>query len=237
MDGAYAGRNYLSVKRTGYRGVVGTPEVKKNTNVTVHEKKTGSKVSAKAPAVRTSVRDTYRVTSATRAVSAPVRKAQTPAERAVKPKGFVYVEHSGFAGTFKDAFCTKRVKTKEKSCFDKIVLVLLFAVLMFFVAGSYCEYYEAFKTTNEIRAEISECREEQAKLLVAIEERNNNLNIEEYAVNNLGMVKSDKLTTYYINISEKDVVNISVNDENASATNGVLLSGFKSVMSNFADEN
>ena len=70
---------------------------------------------------------------------------------------------------------------------------------------------------------------------MAIEERNNALDIEGYAENVLGMVKSDKLTTFYINISDKDVVNIDINEEGEGAANGVLLSGFKSVMSNFAD--
>lgn len=235
MDSAYRGRNYLSVKRTPYRGVAGVSEVKKNTAVKVSEKK-NPPVNAKTAAVRTNVRDTYRVTSAQNKHSVPVsRKVPVVTKSPEKAKGFVYVEHSGFAGTFKDAFCTKRVKSKEKSCFDKIVLVLLFAVLMFFVAGSYCEYYEAFKTTNQIKTEIAECRDEQAKLLVAIEERNNALDIEGYAENVLGMVKSDKLTTFYINISDKDVVNIDINEEGEGAANGVLLSGFKSVMSNFAD--
>lgn len=234
MDGVYRGRDYLSVKRTPYRATVKAPETKKHTAVAVPEKKTVSKKSS-APAVRTNVRDTYRVTSSVN--KAAVGRASAVTKSPEKVKGFVYVEHSGFAGTFRDAFCTKRVQSKEKSCFDKIVLVLLFAVLMFFVAGSYCEYYEAFKTTNQIRSEIAECREEQAKLLVAIEERNNALDIEGYAENVLGMVKSDKLTTYYINISDKDVVSIDVNEDKDTATNGVLLSGFKSVMSNFADKN
>ena len=51
------------------------------------------------------------------------------------------------------------------------------------------------------------------------------------------MVKSDKLTKHYVNISEKDVVNINVTEENTAAGGGVLLSGFKSVMSNLLGEN
>ncbi len=237
MDSAYAKRDYLSVKRTGYRGTPASYERKKNSAVPVTEKKSVSASSAvKSSPVRVGVRDTYRVS--TKAVSSsPAKKSSVTGKEIGMAKGFIYVEHSGFTGTVRDVFCTKRVKSKEKSCFDKIVLTLLFAVLMFFVAGSYCEYYDAFKSTNEIRTSISECREEQAKLLVAIEERNNRLAIDEYAVNNLGMVKSDKLTTHYVSISEEDIVSITVDDESNTVTNGVLLSGFKSVMSNFTNKN
>lgn len=235
MDGGYAERNYLNVRRTKYTGMMTGYERKKHNAKEVSEKKTVEGLPSKSAPVRLGVQDKYRMSSRV----ATVVPEETKATSAGKGKsvGFVYVEHSGFAGTFKDAFRTKRVKSEEKSCFDKIVLVLLFAVLMFFVAGSYCEYYESFKEAKEIKSQIAECREEQSKLLVAIEERNNRINLEEYAVNNLGMVKSDKLTKHYVNISEKDVVNINVTEENTAAGGGVLLSGFKSVMSNLLGEN
>lgn len=257
MDSAFARRDYLNVKRTGYKGKPASYERKVNSAVPMTVKKSSSvkgadsmntvipaKVSAptangksvRNSPVRVGVRDTYRVASKTTAVP-DARKSSVSVKKQEKAKGFVYIEHCGVAGTFRDAFFTKRVKTNEKSCFDKIVLTLLFAVLMFFVAGSYCEYYDEFKLTNEMRAGISECREEQAKLLVAIEERNDRLELEEYAVNTLGMVKSDKLTTHYVNISEQDIVNIKSAEENEAVTNGVLLSGFKSVMSNFTAKN
>ncbi len=257
MDSACARRDYLSVKRTGYRGVPASYERKMRSVLPSTEKKSApvkssadtrvalpSKssvpVSRVAPmkhsSVRVDVKDTYKVTTRPSA-SVPAVRKPLPAKKEEKAKGFVYVEHCGVAGTLRDAFCTKRVKTKEKSCFDKIVLTLLFAVLLFFVAGSYCEYYEEFKSTNDIRTQISECREEQAKLLVAIEERNSKLGVEDYAINTLGMVKSDKLTTHYVNISDQDVVNIKATEENKAVTNGVLLSGFKSIMSNFTAKN
>ena len=262
MDSACAGRDYLSVKRTGYKGmpapyekrISGARPMSGKRSVaaksSVPARRTEAKpavpakstvpaargASAKSSPVRVDVKDTYRVTAKT-PVRAKTAGSIAPSRKEEKAKGYVYVEHCGIAGTLRDAFCTKRVKTKEKSCFDKIVLTFMFAVLMFFVAGSYCEYYDEFKSTNEIRSGISECREEQAKLLVAIEERNNRLGVEEYAVNTLGMVKSDKLTIHYVNISEQDVVSIKTTEENEAVTNGVLLSGFKSVMSNFTAKN
>ncbi len=262
MDSAYTGRDYLSVKRTGYRGmpapyekrVSGAAPASRKGSVasksSVPERRTDAKpaytsknavpavrgASVKSSPIRVDVKDTYRVTTKAPARAKTSRSPDT-LRKEEKAKGFVYVEHCGIAGTFRDAFCTKRVKNGEKSCFDKIVLTFMFAVLMFFVAGSYCEYYDEFKSTNEIKAGISECREEQAKLLVAIEERNSRLGVEEYAVDTLGMVKSDKLTIHYVNISEQDVVSIKTAEENEAVTNGVLLSGFKSVMSNFTAKN
>ena len=235
MDGGYAERNYLSVKRTKYTGMMNGYERKKHNSKEVSEKKNIEDLTTRTAPVRIGVQDKYRVSQ--RTSTAATKKSRDVSAEKGKHSGFVYVEHSGFTGTFRDAFCTKRVKSAEKSCFDKIVLVLLFAVLMFFVAGSYCEYYESFKEAKEIKSQIAECREEQSKLLVAIEERNNRMNLEEYAVNNLGMVKSDKLTKHYVNISEKDVVSITVTEEDTTAGTGVLLSGFKSVISNFLGEN
>ncbi|MBR3995578.1 MAG: hypothetical protein IKI97_09900 [Clostridia bacterium] len=229
MNGGYVERNYLNIKRTSYSATNIGYERKRRTTVNnpqneIHENNAERLVSA-----RVSAKDKYKASSR---VGTAVANGNTTQVTSAEKKGFVYVEHSGFAGTFRDAFCTKRVKSTEKSCFDKIVLVLLFAVLLFFVAGSYCEYYEAFKATKDIRSEISECRDERAKLLVALEERNNRVNIDEYAVNVLGMVKPDKLTKQYVNISEKDIVNITVTEEDENVSGGVLLSGFKSVISN-----
>ena len=239
MDNGYAERNLLGVVRTRYTGAGSYGKNKKASTAAVRKKNKAEKVSTspKTVAQCASVREKYRISSSYGVMPRTASGEGTAVRTKNKAKGFVYVEHSGFAGTFRDVFCTRRVKSTEKSCFDKIVLVLLFAVLMFFVAGSYCEYYEAFRKSREIELQIDECREEQAKLLVAIEERNNSLDIDGYAVNTLGMVKSDKLTKHFISISEKDVVNITVNEEQDSASGGVLLSGFKSVVSNIIGEN
>ena len=229
MDNGYAARNVLNVRKMKYTGVNSAPVVNKHPVV----KNASQKVSApKTVSECAGVKEKYRMSARTTTMSSSgTLSSARNGER--KEKGFVYVEHSGFAGTLKDAFCTKRVKTSEKSCFDKVVLVLVFAVLMFFVAGSYCEYYETFNESKEISSQIAEYREEKAKLLVAIEERNNKVGVEEYAVNKLGMVKEDKLTKHYINLSEKDTVTVTVNEQNESVSGGVLLSGFKDVLSNF----
>ncbi len=231
MDSAYRNSNYLNVKRTGYNGYSASYNQGKHSRGSVP----GENAEKRVQTYREEG-NSYRMTGKKSVAVKKEEKAVAPFENG-KAKGFVYVEHSGFKGTFRDAFKTKRVKSKEKSCFDKVVLILMFAVLLFFVAGSYCEYYGTFRSINQMKSEIAECREEQAKLLVAIEERNDRLGIEDYAVNNLGMVKSDKLTTHYVSISDKDVVNISVSDENEAMTGGILLSGFKNVVSNFTDKN
>lgn len=151
-------------------------------------------------------------------------------------EGFVYVEHSGFVGTFRDVFFTKREKSNGKSCFDKVVTVLLFAVLLFFVVGSFCEYLDVFNEMKEIKSEMLKCREEQTKLIMAIDRRDNFAEMEEYAINNLGMVKSENLTRHYVNISEKDIVRISEEDNTDEMPGGVLLSGFRNIISNFVGE-
>lgn len=235
MNGGYAENNYLNVKRAKYVGA----SVAKPLPHSVVKTPTNNNANTQAPKTKTvakygGINEKYRIASTKTKVTSVAKPISTG--NAINPKGFVYVEHSGFVGTFKDAFCTKRLKSKEKSCFDKIVTILVFAVLMFFVAGSYCEYNDAFNEVKQLKSQIAESREEQSKLLVAIEERNNSINLEEYAVNNLGMVSADKLTKHYINISEKDAVNIIVN-EKQPASSGVVLSGFKNIWSNIVGEN
>ncbi len=153
-----------------------------------------------------------------------------------KNEGFTYVEHCGVKGTFRDVFYTKKIKGNEKSSFDKIVTILLFAVLLFFVAGSYCEYLDTFNDIKRLESEMGECREQQTKLLMAIQERDSKLGIEEYAINELGMVKSEKLTRHYVNISSEDVVKVSEAEEADTYTGGVLLSGFRSILSNLVED-
>ena len=231
MNSAYAQNGAINVTRVRYNG-------KTHANA---ENKTKNETAVSSPRTVSEcggIKEKYRVSGR---ASVPVRTTEAGAPVVSgtneKTKGFVYVEHSGVKGTFKDWFCTMRVKSEEKSCFDKVVLILMFAVLMFFVAGSYCEYYDTFRTSKDMQSQIAACRDDQSKLLVAIEERNNKLGIEEYATETLGMVRNEKITKHYINISEKDVVNIKVNEEGDSASNGVLLSGFKNVIANFVDGN
>lgn len=231
MNSAYAQKGVIDVTRVRYNG-------KSSANVGNKTKNEAAAPSSVTVSKCGGVKEKYRVSGRT---TVPVRGTESGAVAVPsgneKTKGFVYVEHSGFKGTFKDWFCTMKVKSEEKSCFDKVVLIFMFAVLMFFVAGSYCEYYDTFRTSKDMQSQIAACRDEQSKLLVAIEERNNKLGIEEYATETLGMVRNEKITKHYINISEKDVVNIKVNEEKDGATNGILLSGFKNVIANFTDGN
>jgi len=242
MDNGYAKRDYLTVKRARYTNIRSDYGKTVNKHEVVSKKEASPRVKKEVESPVTlskyaGVTEKYRIMSRTGDVRTESGTTALSGKASGKTKEFVYVEHSGIKGTFRDAFCTKRVKSSEKSCFDKVVLVLLFAVLMFFVAGSYCEYYDAFRTTKNLRSEIAESREQQAKLLVAIEERNDRIDIDDYAVNVLGLVKSDKLTKHYVAVSEKDTVSITVNEDEDAQTGGILLSGFKNVISNFTSGN
>ncbi len=232
MNG-YASGERIGVKRTTY---VGT----RNNSTRVLSCNSAEKVSVKKNETRRTMtvaecagtKEKYRMTAAG---NAAVRYESTalPAEN---NQGFTYVEHSGIAGTFRDVFYTKREKSTGKSSFDKVVTIFLFAVLLFFVVGSFCEYLDVFNEMKDIRSELLDCRDRQTKLIMAIDERDNFAEIEEYAINNLGMVKSDKLTRHYVNISEKDVVRISGNREADVQTGGVLLSGFKNIIASLVGE-
>ncbi len=230
MNG-YASSNYLSVRKNTYSGTKNSKIVKAHNGSEVVPSK-NSKVSGSKVVLGT--REQYRVTKMNSAVSQRRENGILPKEE--KTAGFVYVEHCGAIGTVRDVFFTKKVKSKSKSCFDKVVTVLMFSVLLFFIAGSYCEYRDTFNEIKEIESRIVECREEQAKLLMAIEQRDDLVGIEEYAVNNLGMVKSEKLTRHYVNISEKDVVTVYDDEDTNAVAQGVLLSGFRSIVANLVGQ-
>ncbi len=232
MNG-YAQGERIGVRKTTY---VGT----KNNSTRVLNCNCAEKVSSKESEKRRQVtvagcagtRERYKVQTAEK--KSLQYGANMPA--ASVKGGFVYVEHSGLVGTFRDVFYTKREKSTGKSCFDKVVTVLLFAVLLFFVVGSFCEYLDVFNEMKEIKSEMLKCREEQTKLIMAIDKRDNFSQMEEYAISNLGMVKSESLTRHYVNISEKDIVRISKKDSAGEMPGGVLLSGFKNIISNIVGE-
>ena len=225
MDGC-AGNNFISVKRSTYTAGKRNSVSEKMHNST-QLRKTSCANTSKTVTECARVKEKYVVSKGVNTENK--RRAAVVSSR---NRGFTYVEHCGVSGTIRDVVFTKKVKSNQRSCFDKVVTIVLFAVLLFFVAGSYCEYYDTFNEIKRIESEIGECREEQLKLLMAIEERDNEINIEEYAVNTLGMVKADKLTRHYVNISGKDVVTISQNNDEGIQAQGVLLSGFKNIIGN-----
>lgn len=188
---------------------------------------------AQSQARNAAVRDTAVVRGATVRTPAANRNVTAPLSRPLaRNNGFVYVEHCGVRGTIRDVFFTKKVRTKSKSCFDKVVTVVVFAVLLFFLAGSYCEYLNTFNEIKHLETQISQCKEDQTKLIVALEKRDDLSVIESIAVNDLGMVRSDDLTRHYINISEKDVVTLKEGRPDPAAPQGVLLSGFRNILAN-----
>lgn len=212
-----AGTNHINAKRRTYSG-------ENYGKSSVNKAYRGTAVSR----VDT-IRPKYRV-SEKEAVIINTKELQT------NNKGiYCYVEHCGVKQTFVDAVKTQRVHKKEKSCFDKVVMIILFAVLLFFLAGSYCEYLDAFNDIKNTESQIAKCREEQTKYLMAIEQRDDFSQIESYAIEKLGMVKSEKLTRHFVNISGKDVVTINDTEQENVVAQGVLLSGFRSIISNLAN--
>ncbi len=215
------GVNYINAKKRRYTG-----ENSKSSSVNNAQRSTAV---SKVDTVYSPVRPKYKVSE---------RKTVIVNNKEVHTKSantYCYVEHCGIKQTFIDAVKTERIHKKEKSCFDKVVMIILFGVLLFFVAGSYCEYLDAFNDIKRTESQIAKCREEQTKYLMAIEERDDFSQIESYAIEQLGMVKSEKLTRHFVNISGKDVVTISDTAQAGVAAQGVLLSGFKSIVSNLTD--
>lgn len=217
-----ADANYINAKKRRYTG-----ENSRSSSVNNAQRSTAV---SRVDAVYSPIRPKYKVSGRETVMVNNNKEVQVKSANT-----YSYVEHCGIKQTFIDAVKTERIHKKEKSCFDKVVMIILFGVLLFFVAGSYCEYLDAFNDIKRTESQIAKCREEQTKYLMAIEERDDFSQMEDYVIEQLGMVKSEKLTRHFVNISGKDVVTINDTEEDGVAAQGVLLSGFKSIVSNLTD--
>ena len=74
---------------------------------------------------------------------------------------------------------------------------------------------EQQRAISILKKEINALAAEKSELESEIDKRNDLRYIEEYATNKLGMVKSDQLPRYYVNIENEDKIEI-VTDESGS---------------------
>ena len=83
---------------------------------------------------------------------------------------------------------------------------------------------------ERIEAEISELEDKNAMLSLELDKRNDLAYIEDYAINELGMVKSTDVVKQYVSLSSGD--NIVVTEENVESTYfGTTLNSLKNSVS------
>ncbi len=122
----------------------------------------------------------------------------------------------------------KKVKAKPFPV-SFVFYAAIVTISLFFVVYSYSVINEVSYKISEVETQIAKTKEENERLSLKLEERNDIQNIDKYA-SELGMVKSTEATKFYVNISGGDEIVVS---ENASRTThlGTALDSVKDTVS------
>ncbi len=103
---------------------------------------------------------------------------------------------------------TVKVAVKRPFPVGAVVMVTICTLLLMFTVMSYVQINEYTIEVALLRGELTDLAGEKKELALAIEEKNDMLKIEEYATENLGMVKADQLTKKHISLDQEDKVEV-----------------------------
>jgi cell division protein FtsB len=132
-------------------------------------------------------------------------------------------------------FITVRKERKERKPFPLgIVLVLsIITVLFLFMMMNYAEIDQYNGEIRDLRNQLGELQNQQKKLEVRLENKDDRVAFEQYAIEELGMVKADTLNKYIITLSPEDKTEIMEYEEEKDSGFGYLLSGLAEVLDGF----
>ncbi len=109
-----------------------------------------------------------------------------------------------------------------------IAVSFICTVLFMYIIFNMVQISDRGRAINSMKSELSALEEEIRDLEKELEEKNDIGYIEEYAVNELGMVKSDQLARHYVNIENEDKIElVAGGDAGAAEKNGFLQALFK----------
>ena len=152
---------------------------------------------------------------------AAMMQGETRVMNAVKPAKKETVLDKALAFVFGEALDEKTVKTEKlsKGVIISAIVIVMIVMLMLF----------SFAQINEFKTEISELENAKAVLQTTIQTLNVSLDskndirmIEETATNDIGMVRSNQVTSKYISVSGGERVEVVENSEEAEEDFGVL---------------
>lgn len=126
---------------------------------------------------------------------------------------------------------TVKVSAKKPFPVGAVVMVTICTLLLMFTVMSYVQINEYTIEVALLRGELTDLAGEKKELALALEEKNDMLKIEEYAVENLGMVKSDQLTKKHITLDQEDKVEVVETEPTQDAT--VVSSVMSAIGENF----
>lgn len=136
-------------------------------------------------------------------------------------------------------FITVRKRRHERKPFPfGVVLVLsVITALFLFMMMNYAEIDQYNGEIRDLRNELAEMQAEQKKLEVRLKNKDDRNAYEQYATEQLGMVKADSLDKYFVTLSPEDKTEIMEYDEEEDSGFGYLLSGLAEVVRGFFEEN
>ncbi len=152
-------------------------------------------------------RSTAKSAKGTRPASGP-RSASLPAERKVSLFSIVRKNLRPMLLVRQDNFETVKSSTKRPFPVGAVVMVTVCTLLLMFTVMSYVQINEYTIEVALLRGELTELADEKKELTLALEEKNDMLELEAYATEKLGMVKSDQLTKKHITLDQEDKVEV-----------------------------
>lgn len=100
-----------------------------------------------------------------------------------------------------------------------IFISFVCTVLFMYIIFNTVQISEQNREINSMKSELNVLEAERKDCEIRLEEKNDLQYIEEYALNELGMVKSDQLARQYVNVENEDKIEIIAEDENTSVFN------------------
>ena len=125
-------------------------------------------------------------------------------------------------------------KPKTPISIGALFAVVTITLLLVFVVMNFAEIDNYNSDIAELRDELTELQKSADKLEMRLDKKNDLIAFEDYAVNELGMVKSGGLTRINITALPEDRGTTYRYDSDETGI-GVLLSGFGEVFRNFFD--
>ena len=130
-----------------------------------------------------------------------------------------------------DKVTTVKAATKKPFPVSAVVMVTICTLLLMFTVMSYVQINEYTIEVASLRGELSDLAGEKKDLTLALEEKNDMLAIEQYATENLGMVKADQLTKKHISLDQQDKVEVVETEPSEDVT--VVSSVMSAIGENF----
>lgn len=132
-------------------------------------------------------------------------------------------------------FITVRKRRHERAPFPFGVVFMLIVItaLFLFMMMNYAEIDQYNSDIRDLRNELAEMQTEQTKLEARLSNKDNRAAFEEYATEQLGMVKADTLDKYIVTLSPSDKTEIMEYEDEGDTGFGYLFSGLAEVMRGF----